>query len=382
MRELAYIETIKDLQPIPGADKIEVATILGWEVVVKKGEFSVGDKVIYAEIDSVLPDLPPFEFLRQKKFRIRTIKLKSQISQGIAFSLSVINEINPSFNISKLKVGQGVTEILQITKYDPEAALDIAPEVEPQVKKNWLSRKMQYCKWLLFGYKPIKNYGDFPSCCPKTDEMRVQHMQEALERDAGMPVYITEKIDGTSSTFIFRKNGNWLARIFGRGYTFQVCSRNRILFSTDKNHNKKPDHPIMKMADKYNLLSGMKKLNRNLAIQGETIGGPGPNIQGNLYKLNGFDLKVFLIYDIDAKKYLPLDEMQKIIEELHLSMVPLIGTDVINPDIKYWVELSKGNSKVLPSVLREGIVMRGQKDDFSFKAINPLYLLKNELSNK
>src|SRR5271157_945626 len=130
MRQLAYIETIKNLRPIEGADKIETAIILGWEVVVKRGEFSIGDKVVYCEIDSILPDLPPFEFLRAKKFRIRTIKLKSQISQGIAFPLSVINEVTPSFDITKLNVGDDVTELLQITKYDPEAESDITPEPE------------------------------------------------------------------------------------------------------------------------------------------------------------------------------------------------------------------------------------------------------------
>jgi len=377
MREsLAYVETIKSLSPIPKADKIECAQILGWECVVKREEFAVGDKAIYVEIDSILPDLPPFEFLRSKKFRIRTIKLRSQVSQGIVFPLSIINEIDPTFDISKLKVGDDVTQLLGITKYDPESALDIVIDPEPQVKKSWAARKFQFIKWKLFGYKPIKSHGDFPDCCPKTDETRVQHMQGSLERNEGMPAYITEKCDGTSSTFIYRKNGNWLSRLFGRGYTFQVCSRNRILFSTDKNHNK-PDHPIMKMADKYDILKGMKRLNRNLAIQGETIGN---KIQGNLYKINGHDLKVFLIYDIDAKRYLPLDEMQQIIDELNLSMVPFIGFDVVKPDIKYWVELSKGTSKLLPSVLREGIVMRGTKDDFSFKSINPEYLLKQELN--
>ena len=78
-RQLAYIETIKSLSPIPDADKIEKAEILGWELVVQKGDFVVGDKVIYCEIDSVFAELPPFEFLRTRKFRIKTIKLKNQI---------------------------------------------------------------------------------------------------------------------------------------------------------------------------------------------------------------------------------------------------------------------------------------------------------------
>jgi RNA ligase (TIGR02306 family) len=110
-RALAYVETIRDLKPIPGADKIECATILGWELVVKKGEFKVGDLAVYCEIDSVMPQLPHFEFLRSRKFRIKTILMRSQISQGIAFPLSVVNEIDPTIDISSLKVGDDLTDI-------------------------------------------------------------------------------------------------------------------------------------------------------------------------------------------------------------------------------------------------------------------------------
>ena len=378
MREsLAYIQTIKSLSPIPKADKIEKAEVLGWECVVKKNEFKVGDKVIYAEIDSIFPELPYYSFLKSCKYRITTRRMCDQISQGLVLPLSAILETEPTFDISKLKVGDDVTAALHITKYDPEAALDIVDR-EPQEKPSYFVRKFRRIKWKLFGFKPIKNGGNFPSCVPKTDETRVQHMYSHLLRTEGTPVYITEKLNGTSATFICRKNGNWLSRLFGAGYTFQVCSRNRILFSTDKNHNK-PDHPIMQMADKYDLLNGMNKLNRNLAIQGETIGGPGPNIQGNSYKLNGHDLRVFLMYDIDQQKYLPLDEMIALCEELKLSMVPLLGYDTIKCDIPYWVNLSKGKSELLPTVLREGIVIRAMDGSFSFKSINPEYLLRQEL---
>jgi RNA ligase (TIGR02306 family) len=93
VRKLASVQRIIDIQPIENADSIEVATILGWKVVVKRGEFEVGDLCIYCEIDSIMPDKPEFEFLRDKKFRIKTIKLKGQISSGIAFPLTILNSI-------------------------------------------------------------------------------------------------------------------------------------------------------------------------------------------------------------------------------------------------------------------------------------------------
>ena len=93
-RKLATIEKIAALNPIKDADAIEVAAIRGWKVVVKKGEFQVGDLCVYCEIDSVLPERPEFEFLANKNYRIKTIKLRGQVSQGIAFPLSILDSIN------------------------------------------------------------------------------------------------------------------------------------------------------------------------------------------------------------------------------------------------------------------------------------------------
>jgi hypothetical protein len=375
MREsLAQIQTIKRLCPIPKADKIEKAEVLGWEVIVQKGQFNVGDKIVYCEIDSILPEYPCFEFLRSRKFRIRTIKMRDQVSQGIVFPLSVLSEVTPGFDASNLEVGDDVTEALKITKFDPEAELDVAEEDDEPVKPSWIARKFRYLKWKLFGFKPIKK-GSFPSDVPKTDETRVQKMGSTLEYEEGREVYITEKVEGTSGTFIIRKNGNWLARLFGKGYTFQICTRNRILFNTDKQHNL-PTHPLANVAIKYDIEKKMKSLGRNLAIQGECI---GPKIQGNIYKIPEHDLKVFLIWDIDKQQYLNFYEMQEIIWKLGLSMVPFIGISTIVNDIKYYVELSKGKSAINTDVLREGIVIRVVEGQLSFKSINPEYLLGQEL---
>ena len=89
MRKLASIQRIISIRPIPGADKVECISVLGWECVARKGEFSVGELVVYIEVDSIMPQKPEFEFLRERKFRVRTIRLRKQISQGLCLSLSI-----------------------------------------------------------------------------------------------------------------------------------------------------------------------------------------------------------------------------------------------------------------------------------------------------
>lgn len=371
MRELAYIQTIKSLSPIPGADAIEKAEVLGWELVVKKNEFKVGDPCVYIEIDSIVPEKPCFEFLRPRKFRVRTIKLRGQTSQGLALKISVLKEVEPDFDDSKLIIGQDVTTALQITKYDPEAALDV--DDAPQAKKSWLERKYNFYKWKLFGIKPVKK-GNFPSDVPKTDETRVQKMAGLLEEKAGSPVYITEKCEGTSATFIYRRTGNWLAKLFGADGIFQVCSRNRIVFNSQT--GKAAPHFLRDVAEKYKINQSLKKLDLNLALQGEVI---GPKIQGNIYKLSTPELRLFAIFDIDKQQYMNYHDMVQLAEILEIPTVPIlkVNTELIN-DIKYYVEYSKGKSQINPDILREGIVIRSMTDNFSFKSINPEYLLKQE----
>ena len=256
--------------------------------------------IVYCEIDSLLPELPCFEFLRSRKFRVKTIKLRGQVSQGIVFPLSVIKEVDPSFNLSDIKDGQNLTEILKITKYDPELLLDKEFEY---VKRSWLERKIQFIKWKLFGFKPSKS-GDFPSDVPKTDEIRVQKMGSLLFQKVGCPVYISEKMEGTSATFLYRQDGNWLSCLLGQGYIFQACSRNRIVYNSQK--SKKIVHHIMQVSEKYNIEQKLRKLGRNIAIQSEVIGG---KIQGNIYKLPGLELRVFSIFDIDKQQYCSYQEL-------------------------------------------------------------------------
>lgn len=384
MRELAYIETIKAIKPITGADRIECAEILGWEVVIQKDTFKVGEHIVYCEVDSILPKLECFEFLRPRNFRIKTICLKQQISQGIVFPLSVLTDVDPSFNLNKLKLGQDVTEALKIVKYDPESALD---DEIPQEKRSWITNKWSFIKWKLTGIKPVRK-GSFPQDVPKTDEIRVQKMGSLLEKREGELVYITEKIEGSSCTFVYRRNDNWLAKVLGKNHIFQVCSRNRIVYDsrTGRGETNKQFYPL---AEKYNLLSGLKRLNRNLAVQGECL---GPGVQNNIYQLPEYEFRAFLIYDLDAKKYLDFNEAFTLMAQLGLTSVPIIDASVkLVNDVKHYVELSKGTSRInaktnkegiiiqASKTNREGIVIRAMNGDFSFKSINPDYLLKSNL---
>ncbi|MFK7932768.1 MAG: RNA ligase (ATP) [Saprospiraceae bacterium] len=189
MRKLASIQRIKALAPIPNADAIVRATVLGWQLVVRKDEFQVGDLCVYIEIDSVLPPRPEFEPIRQRTNRIKTIRLRGQISQGICFPLSILPVGTP------IEEDLDVTEILNITKYEPPIPAQLAGTMK----------------------------GNFPSFIPKTEETRVQVLANLLEKYAGEMCFVTEKLDGSSVTYYLNND------------EFGVCSRNLDLLETESN---------------------------------------------------------------------------------------------------------------------------------------------------
>ncbi len=328
MRKLASIQRISKLEPIEGADSIVKATVLGWQLVVKKGEFKEGDLCVYCEIDSILPEKPEFEFLKPRKMRIRTIKLRGQISQGICFPLSILPED------VKIEEGKDVTEILGITKYEPP----IPANLEGVAK------------------------GKFPSFIPKTDETRVQVLQDVLDKYKGETFFYTEKLDGSSATYYYNDG------------EFGVCSRNLELLETEEN-------TLWKLAREHNIEEKLKSQNKNIAIQGEII---GESVQGNKYKLRGQHIYFFNVYDIDEHRFLDLDEFENFFSNLELKTVPMLERNYkLSNNIEELVELATGKS-VLADVQREGIVLRPVKEivdntgRISFKAINPKFLLKYE----
>ena|SRR4030042_1821508 len=340
MRKLATIQQITALNSIPEADNILVASVLGWKVVVRKEDFKVGDLCVYCEIDSILPEKPEFEFLRNKKFRIRTIRMRGQISQGICFPLSILPKDYPKD--IPLEVGVEVTEILGIEKYMPQIPANIAGLAK----------------------------GNFPSFIPKTDETRVQVLQDILTRHKGKVCYVTEKVDGTSATYYLRDG------------EFGVCSRGLELKETEENL-------FWIMAKKLDVEKKLRDFGKNIALQGELI---GQGIQKNNLKIEGHKVLFFNVFDIDGYKYYDFEEFKKMIESLGLETVPILETDyVLDDNIDNIIEKSKGLSVVNPKVFREGIVIRPLKEEIdlqlsqgfgngrvTFKAVNPDYLLKFE----
>lgn len=335
MRKLASIQKIKALEPIENADAIEKATVLGWQLVVKKGEFRVGDLAVYCEIDCLMPDRPEYEFLKPRGMRVRTIRLRGQISQGICFPLSILP---PDFEISE---DADCTEVLGIEKYE---------------------QPMPAC---LSGIAK----GRFPSFIPKTDETRVQVLQHVLDKYKGTKCYVTEKVDGSSGTYFIHKG------------EFGVCSRNLELLEDEENS-------FWKVAREVDIENKLRSLDGNYAIQGELV---GEGIQSNKLKLRGQTMLFFNAFDIDRFEYLPSEQFFDLMNQLELSTVPIVSTGYeLENDINAIVRMATIKSKICPDVWAEGVVIRPLNEitysllanetldagRLSFKAINPEFLLK------
>jgi RNA ligase (TIGR02306 family) len=336
-RKLASIRLVSEINPIQGADAIEKATVDGWNVVVKKNEYKPGDLCVYFEIDSLLPVREEFEFLRKTSFkknadgkegfRLRTIKLRSQVSQGLLMPLSILsNEIISSTGLSDL-VGTDVTDILGVVKYEPPIPACLAGKVK----------------------------GQFPSFIPKTDEERIQNLPEILFTNKDEIFYATEKLDGSSTTYYF-KDGE-----------FGVCSRNLELIEEEGN-------TLWKVARSLDVESKLKSTGRNLALQGELI---GEGIQGNPYKLIGQTVRFYNAFDIDSYQYFSFEDFRNLISELELESVPIVYEEIKLPEtIDQILVMADGKSILNPSFNREGLVFRTRNQRrISFKAISNLFLL-------
>ena len=175
-RKLASVQKIVNIEPIEGADKIEKLTVLGWHIVASKSEnHKIGDLICYIEPDSKLPEIPMFEFLKDRKYIVKTIKLRKQVSQGLVIPLREL-EKNFNINISKLKEGQDVTSLLGITKYDPEGEKERKLiEQEMARNKNPIHKLLMRFKWYkkIYNKFAIPKKGGFPKWIKKTDERKI-----------------------------------------------------------------------------------------------------------------------------------------------------------------------------------------------------------------
>ena len=342
MRKMASIRKIDGIAPIEGADAIEVATVGGWKVVVKKGEFDVGDLAVYCEIDSWIPtEIAPFlskgkeprEFEGVKGERLRTVKLRGQLSQGLLLPLEPT-----CANIeSELFEGLDVSFPLNIKKWEPVIPAQLAGQVK----------------------------GNFPSLIPKTDQERCQNLVQEIDGaiQSGMRFEVTEKLEGSSMTCYL---------IDGE---FGVCSRNLDLKRDENN-------AFWKVAIEEDIETKMRNMGGNFAIQGELV---GPGIQGNIYKLNKPEFRVFDVYSIKLGDYLTAGDRRLMVEILGLKHVPVLAAaaslyDSLGlKDIDDILSFADGKSVMgdISGPLREGVVFKEVNGGMTFKAISNKYLLKS-----
>jgi RNA ligase (TIGR02306 family) len=366
-RKLASIQKIAEIKPIEGADAIEAVRVLGWWVVAKKSEFNVGDFVVYFEVDSFIPhDLAPFlgkgkepcEYGGVKGEKLRTIRLRGQLSQGLVLpamdtiryivnnneniSLGIHFEDNYKHylvktetreNICLIEVGLDLTELLGIQKW--EAPIPVQ-----------LSGKMK---------------GNFPSWARKTDQERAQNLWDEIKAagNAGVRYEVTTKLDGSSMSVGMSPDGE-----------YTVCSRNLSLI-TDQEGNSFVD-----LARKLDMEAKLRELNRPLMISGELM---GPSVQGNQEKLTEHRFFVFDIFDPRTGAYVTSKERLELVEQLGLQHAPILETSVTLSelgiqsldDLLAYAEGPSINAKQ-----REGVVFKSLDGSFSFKAISNNWLIK------
>ena len=360
-RKLASIQIINDLKPIEGKDRILQANVLGWSLIVGKDDFKVGDKCVYIEVDSVLdPNNPVFEQARKRSSRIKTIKMAGIYSQGIAYPLSAF-KMNPD----KYNVGDDVTEILGIKKYDPQAEEEAKLNVSTKPVKKYPQFLMRFAWFRKLVLPSKRQQKGFPMQISKTDEVRIQVIPDALKNKE--PLIVTEKIDGSSLSALLVKNKTWYGKV---KYEFILCSRNLRLWTIDGSY-------YWEMAKKYNLEAILKQMigdNEWVAIQGEVYGA---SIQKNPYKMNNRELRVFnVIYPTGR---LGSVKAKEVCDKNGLLFVPILDTNFILPDsIDKILQYATAKSTINPNVMREGVVIRSKDGQHSFKAVSPEYLIKHE----
>lgn len=335
-RALAKVVRIEEIKPIPDADRICAYRVLGWWVVDQDGKYQVGDLVCYCEIDSFLPtDVAPFltkpvqepkEFNGVRGEKLRTVRLKGQISQGLLIPLT----ISALALENDLQEGADLTAILGIQKWEAPVPAQLAGLIR--------------CS--------------FPSVVPKTDQQRIQNCwQEIVAQHSEEVFEISQKLDGSSMTVI-----SWPD-------DFHVCSRNLSL-------KEDPNNSFWKMALKYDIQKKLSDLGRNLAVQGEVI---GEGIQGNPEKIKGQDFYVFDVYDINKGEYLCSEHRLDLCSDLGLKHVPVIGYKCVRNDrMDNLLDMADGVSLLNSGAnkVREGLVFKSTSSQFSFKCISNRYLAK------
>lgn len=382
-RALAYTARVEEVKEIPGYDRVEHARVgAGWWCIVSKSDnFKPGDLCVYFEVDSKVPaNDERFAFMEKRNYKVKTLRMCKVYSQGLIMPIAAFPEITTTDE------HVDVTDVLHITyaveednarkNGDPNAKYTSMKARHKKLFKHPLVKKILRYKWgrkLMFFFfgKKKDNPRTFPThfqFIHKTDEERCENLPWVLGYKD--PLIVTEKLDGTSSTYILEKKGR-------NKYEFYVLSRN--VRQQDENQKTYHDHNIYwDMAFKYDIEHRLKQyLEENdldyVCIQGESVG----SVQGNPLQLSEDDLYVFSFIRSD-KGRIPSNEGKLIVEEMGMKWVPILDLAFYMPhDMEEFKVMADGKSVVNPKVDREGIVLRDPKTDFSFKNVSRKYLLKH-----
>lgn len=346
MRKLASIQSVINVEPIEGADKIELAHVLGWQCVVNKGQMQAGDKAVYFEIDSFLPVRAEFEFLRSNSyrktdlmgegFRLRTMKFRGQVSQGLLLPITAFSEI-----AADIEIGTDVSELLGVKKWEIEEAASSGGTI----------------------------IGTLPMDVSKTDETRVQADPELIGEFTGLEYYISTKMDGSSHSISMDEEG---FHVTGHRYEYRDDGTSGF-------------YELVKRDD---IESRVRNYFENNALQLLTIQGEfcAPGINKNRLKLTRPEWYVFTVR-VNGKR-VGLRKMQEICSELGLNMVPIeeVGSDLPNKYPTVDALLARADGEYPNGGRKEGIVIRPVEpvfskrigDSLSMKVVSNKYLLKNE----
>ena len=401
-RELAYLVRIDNITPIEGYDRVELAHIGGWTVVVGKDDLCVGDLAIYFEIDSQVPNEPPFsdmEFLVNKKFKIKTQKMCKSISQGLICPISAFENFKQLDEDSIIDIrtkktynlnddSRFLTKALNVVYATAEDRIRKSNSKKqdkyqkmlnkhPELAKNKLTRFLyKYSlgkKILFFIYgKDVKDY-DWPDWVVKTDEERVQNIPYII-KDKNSWI-ATEKIDGTSTTFTLKKNPKNNKR------EYFVCSRNVCFGDTDLKKSNKDcyynSNVYSEMSIKYNIKKFLNDYMDEYSVDWVTLQGEtyGEGIQKRTYSKKDHCFAAFNLIDSNRYRLNPIEGREKATKG-NIPWVPIVNDNFILPDsVEELLDQATGKSEI-DGLPREGLVFRNTTDDRSFKAVSNEYLLK------
>ena len=379
-RELAYVVKVDEIRPIEGADRVEVAIVNGWHIMVRKDQFKPGDLAVYFEIDSKVPAEEPFMFLEPKHFKIKTQKYfkGTVISQGLLMGFEDFGWEKDAY-----KLGDFLTQKLKVTYAVEEDNARKASSVDKYKKMaqrhgklfshqpfRWLMRRTWGKKvlFLFFGKTSDKKAG-WPAWVAKTDEERVENMPWIFNNKS--PFVATEKIDGTSTTFTMKRGK------FGKN-DFYVCSRNVVFDKPDKNCFY-DTNVYIEMAEKYDIEKILKSILTDdptldwVTLQGETYGA---GIQKRDY---GLKEHRFAGFNFITSKEGRWDSVRaaKFMTQYNIPWVPILDENYILPDtIEELRAFSHSEGSRIDGVIKEGIVFRSQDGSMSFKCVDPEFLMK------